>query len=111
MPADQSLSRFIWTATPGYNSVDSKRITRKGTLTQKDLNIPPGGAVGGHAVVLVRCDETSLTFMNSWGPAFGSNGFFSIDKASTLELTGGQRMQFFDVYWTTDDLSIYPLMK
>ncbi|CAM6005987.1 unnamed protein product [Sphagnum balticum] len=77
----------------------------KGMLTKKDLNGPAGGAYGGHAVVLVRCDETSLTFMNSWGPEFGNNGFFTIDKPSTLELEGGSRMQFWDIYWTTDDLS------
>jgi hypothetical protein len=77
----------------------------KDTLTRKDLDVRAGGEKQGHAVVLVRCDDTSLTFMNSWGPQFGNNGFFAIDKASTLEIEGGPRMRFYDVYWTTDDLS------
>jgi hypothetical protein len=64
----------------------------KGTLTARDMSAAVGGKVGGQAVVLVRCDETSLTFMNSWGCSFANNGFFTIDKASTLEITGGLRM-------------------
>lgn len=81
------------------------KSTPKGTLTARDMSAVAGGEVGGHAVVLVRCDETSLTFMNSWGRTFANNGFFTIDKASTLEIIGGSRMRFYDVYWITDDLS------
>jgi hypothetical protein len=77
----------------------------KDTLMAKDMSAPAGGKMGGHAVVLVRCDETSLTFMNSWGPGFANNGFFTVDKASTLEIAGQSRMQFYDVYWTIEDLS------
>jgi hypothetical protein len=43
--------------------------------------------------------------MNSWGRRFANNGLFTIDNASTLEIIGGRRMRFHDVYWTTDDLS------
>jgi len=61
--------------------------------------------MGGHAAVLLRCDENSMTFMNSWGANFANNDFFTVDKASTLEVPGGPRMRFYDIYWTTDDLS------
>ncbi|KAH6672528.1 hypothetical protein B0J14DRAFT_701570 [Halenospora varia] len=70
-----------------------------------------GGDDGGHAVVLVRCDDTSLTFMNSWGHKFANNGFFSVDKASTLEIAGGPHVRFYDVYWTTDDISAEEITK
>ncbi|KAH8598400.1 hypothetical protein B0O99DRAFT_42373 [Bisporella sp. PMI_857] len=96
------LDANVWAEFSRFYKTDPK-----GTLTQKDLHVPSRGELGGHAVVLVRCDETSLTFMNSWGPAFGNNGFFSIDKASTLEVAGGPRVRFFDIYWTTDDLSAH----
>ena len=80
--------------------------TPKGTLTANDMSAVAGGkGGGGHAVVLVRCDETSLSFMNSWGPMWANNGFFTIDNSSTLGILGGPPMRFYDVYWTTDDLS------
>jgi hypothetical protein len=80
--------------------------TPKGILTAQEMGAPTGGeGGGGHAVVLVRCDEISLTFMNSWGPMFANNGFFTVDHSSTLELVNGPPMLFYDVYWTTDDLS------
>ncbi|KAF3202593.1 hypothetical protein TWF192_002484 [Orbilia oligospora] len=66
---------------------------------------PPQGKVGGHAIVLVRCDDTSLTFMNSWGISWGNNGFFTIDKPSTLEINSASKMRFFEVYWDTGDLT------
>ncbi|EPS35630.1 hypothetical protein H072_10973 [Dactylellina haptotyla CBS 200.50] len=69
------------------------------------MTAPAGGAMGGHAVVLVRCDDQSLTFMNSWGPGFANHGFFTIDRAATLEIDSRRQMKFFDVYWYTQDLS------
>jgi len=36
---------------------------------------------------------------------FANNGFFAIDHSSTLKLLNGPPMLFYDVYWTTDDLS------
>ena len=48
-----------------------------GILTSRDIPVPSplevaraeaaGEEPGGHAVVLVRCTENTLTFMNSWG--------------------------------------------
>lgn len=82
------------------------QVTPQGTLTAQNMNAALGGeGGGGHAVVLVRCDNTSLTFMNSWGPGFANKGFFTVDRASTLEISGGPPMRFYDIYWTTDDLS------
>lgn len=87
------------------------RSKPKGTLTANDMSATAGGDQGGHAMVLVHCDATSLTFMNSWGPKFANNGFFTVDKASTLEITGGQAMKFYDVYWTIEDLSTNEIAK
>jgi uncharacterized CHY-type Zn-finger protein len=61
--------------------------------------------LGVTQVVLVRCDDTCLTFMNSWGASFCNNGFLTIDKHTTLNDESGESMQFFDVFWTTNDLS------
>ncbi|KAF3308896.1 hypothetical protein TWF173_000631 [Orbilia oligospora] len=82
-----------------------RKCTPWPTLTSDDIRVAPRGEVVGHAVVLVRCDDTSLTFMNSWGTSWGNNGFFTIDKPSTLEINSGSKMRFFDVYWYTSDLT------
>ncbi|KAF3100412.1 hypothetical protein TWF102_005291 [Orbilia oligospora] len=82
-----------------------RTCTPSATLTGADMRVAPQGEVVGHAVVLVRCDDTSLTFMNSWGTSWGNNGFFTIDKPSTLEINSGSKMRFFDVYWYTSDLT------
>ena len=52
----------------------------------------------GHAVVLIKCDPTSLTFINSWGTTFADRGFFRVRNQAVLKL------EFYDVYWTLDDL-------
>ena len=83
----------------------------EGTLTAQNMSAPAGRDVGGHAVVLVRCDDTSFTAMNSWGPKLANKGFFTVDEASTLEIIGSLRMRFYDVYWTTDDLSAEEIVK
>lgn len=97
----------FWLDGNHWNKFDAfYNSTPKGTLTAQDMSAALGGkGGGGHAVVLVRCDETSLTFMNSWGPRIANNGFFTVDHSSTLETLGGPLMRFYDVYWTTDDLS------
>lgn len=59
---------------------------------------------GGHAVVLVGCSPSSLTFLNSWGGSWGDNGSFSIGKRMALELDGAA-MEFYDVYWLETDLT------
>ncbi|KAK6500357.1 hypothetical protein TWF481_010699 [Arthrobotrys musiformis] len=63
-----------------------------------------GGSIEVHAVVLVRCDDASLAFMGSWSATWADQGFFAIDKPSTLEISDGSKMQLFDVYWHTSDL-------
>ena len=68
------------------------------------INIHTGGIrtdqePEGHAVVLIRCDPKCLTFMNSWGTGFADKGFFRVEDSSVL-----RKMQFYDVYWTLDDL-------
>ena len=50
-------------------------------------------------MVLIRCDPKCLTFMNSWGTKFADKGFFRVEDSSVL-----RKMQFYDVYWTLDDL-------
>ena len=54
--------------------------------------------IDGHAVVLVKCEPTVLTFMNSWGKDFADGGFFRVQNQAVLGL------QFYDVYWTVNDL-------
>jgi hypothetical protein len=80
--------------------------TPGGTLTMQQMSAPgeQKHSRGGHAVVLVRCDESSLTFMNSWGQDWNNGGFFTIDHASTLGICG-EPVRFYDIYWTIDDLT------
>lgn len=71
-------------------------------LQASDLSVdkPTSDLTGqGHAVVLVRCNSTSLTFMNSWGTKWGDNGFFSVSRSDIL-----LKARFFDVFWTLDQL-------
>ena len=56
--------------------------------------------LGGHAVVLTRCDSNCLTFMNSWGTDFADEGFFRVEDSSVL-----RDMLFYDVYWEMEDLT------
>ena len=55
--------------------------------------------LGGHAVVLIRCDPKCLTFMNSWDTDWGDGGFFRVKDQTVLQNT-----TFFDVYWNEDEL-------
>jgi hypothetical protein len=76
------------------------RKTPSGILSRVDIGEPGDNEEpGGHAVVLVRCDAVSLTFMNSWGTKWADGGFFSISSESVLN-----DMKFYDVYWTLNDL-------
>lgn len=53
---------------------------------------------GAHAVVLTSFNSESFLFMNSWGGTFGDKGFFRVQNVEVLDF------EFFDVYWTEDDL-------
>ncbi|CAF0865067.1 unnamed protein product [Adineta steineri] len=71
----------------------------QGILESKTLGRAKSGAnLSGHAVVLMKCDPTSLTFINSWGIEFADKGFFRVRDQAVLNL------QFYDVYWTLNDL-------
>ena len=75
-----------------------------GILTQNELDVRkrptnPSPPTSGHAVVLTSYNNKCLIFMNSWGQKWGDKGFFRVQNAELLQL------EFFDVYWTSDDLS------
>ncbi|KAF5964991.1 hypothetical protein FBULB1_12498 [Fusarium bulbicola] len=59
---------------------------------------------GGHAVVLVSCDPKSLTFLNSWGSAWGDNGTFTIESPVVLGHKD-EPLRFYDVYWVEEELT------
>lgn len=84
--------------------------TRHSTLKASQMtSTRPWRDGGGHAVVLVKCDANSLTFLNSWGADWGSNGSFSIESPEVLEQRGAPdwtRMCFYDIYWIERDLTI-----
>lgn len=42
--------------------------------------MPAGTAIGGHAICLIGYNQTSFTFINSWGTYYGLNGVFTIPK-------------------------------
>ena len=73
----------------------------KGILTKSYLNSKTGSTSdpGGHAVVLTSYDAESLRLMNSWGDDWADSGFFRVQNSDVLGL------EFFDVYWTLNDLS------
>ncbi|CAF4555109.1 unnamed protein product, partial [Rotaria sp. Silwood2] len=71
----------------------------QGVLESKDIGASNVGMkIDGHAIVLMKCDPTSLTFMNSWGTDFADGGFFRVRNQAVLNL------QYYDVYWTLNDL-------
>ena len=49
--------------------------------------------------MLIRCNRSCLTFMNSWGTGFADKGFFRVKDQHVLN-----DMRFFDVFWTLNDL-------
>jgi hypothetical protein len=71
----------------------------QGILESRDLSVASvGNKLVRHAVVLIKCEPTSLTLMNSWGSSFADGGFFRVRNQAVLNLT------FYDVYWNVDDL-------
>ncbi|CVK96005.1 uncharacterized protein FMAN_13925 [Fusarium mangiferae] len=59
---------------------------------------------GGHAVVLVSCSPDSLTFLNSWGSAWGDNGVFKTENPAVLG-NKDRSLRFYDVYWIEPELT------
>ncbi|KAJ8038526.1 hypothetical protein HOLleu_15975 [Holothuria leucospilota] len=71
-------------------------------LTKSEIDISrrwPGIQTSGHAVVLTSYNSECLRLMNSWGADWGDMGFSRVQTAGVLGL------EFFDVFWTEDDLT------
>lgn len=56
---------------------------------------------GGHAVILIDADNSSFTFLNSWGIEWGDQGKFTVSR----DLIPDINFVFFDIYWLDKDLS------
>ena len=73
----------------------------KEILTKCHVNIDrrsEGEKLTGHAVVLTSFDGKCLRLMNSKGSDWADGGFFRVRNAAVL------RMEFYDVFWTQEDL-------
>ena len=80
------------------------RENKRGILTRSYLDSRrySTSASGGHAVVLTSYDADSFRLMNSWRDDWADNGFFRVQKSLSDVLD----LEFFDVFWTLDDLSV-----
>jgi hypothetical protein len=88
-----------------FNTTDTRSLVLTRAHMAPHRSLPDDG---GHAVVLIRCDPRSLTFLNSWGRKWGNNGSFSIEDHTVLELNDISRLEhvrFYDVYWLESDLT------
>ena len=89
------LNGYEWGAFSSFYKTSPKGVLESESMKKTDVERKPGG----HAVVLMKCDPTSLTFINSWGAKFADNGFFRVRNQATLKL------QFYDVYWDENELT------
>lgn len=64
------------------------------------LPAPSGGVVGGHQVALTGYDGVGLIGPNSWGPAWGRGGYFTIPWASVPYI--------WEVWRTVDKIELPP---
>lgn len=88
------LSEEQWTSFESFYASHPN-----GILENKDLCLAKVGTkLIKHAVVLIKCDPTYLTFINSWGSQFADKGFFRVQNQSVLNL------KFYDVYWNENEL-------
>ena len=88
-----------------FETANTRSLVLARTHMAPHRSLPDGG---GHAVVLIRCNPHSLTFLNSWGRQWGNNGSFSIEDHTVLELNDVSkvtRVRFYDVYWLENDLT------
>ncbi|KAL4756436.1 uncharacterized protein BDW70DRAFT_166121 [Aspergillus foveolatus] len=82
---------------------------RRSMLTE--ANVRPyrkGRDDGGHAVVLYACEPHSLSFLNSWGSDWGTNGGFRVQSPAVLEIDEPDCLspvRFYDVFWYESDLT------
>jgi hypothetical protein len=100
------LSNQGWDAFSRYfsNTSNASNILQQAHMPSHDFH----GSGGGHAVILVGCDPSSLTFLNSWGSQWGNKGSFSVAGHEVLENKGAPewaRMTFYDVYWVEGELT------
>jgi hypothetical protein len=83
--------------------------SRRSTLTEADMRqYLQGSDGGGHAVVLYACGPHSLSFLNSWGSDWGTNGSFRVQSPAVLEMNKQDRLApvcFYDVFWYESDLT------
>ncbi|KAH6620889.1 hypothetical protein B0J18DRAFT_210103 [Chaetomium sp. MPI-SDFR-AT-0129] len=102
--------RFSNKVYKGFSRYLQAEATTKPVLTRDQMSryrSPPGSDVG-HAVVLIKCDPVSLTFLNSWGRNWGYNGSFSVQDYTVLQwedTLGPTPVRFYDVFWLDRDLS------
>jgi C1A family cysteine protease len=63
-----------------YSSFESPQVTKTGVVP---MPAPSDKQIGGHAVVAVGYDDSLQRFYvrNSWGPAWGMKGYFTIPYA------------------------------
>jgi C1A family cysteine protease len=63
-----------------YESFESQQVAKSGVAPMPG---PGEQVVGGHAVLGVGYDDASQTFLvrNSWGPAWGQKGYFTLPYA------------------------------
>ena len=98
------VARFRLTDTEWQEFSNFYQKNPTGILTQNEIDIRKRPAshllkTSGHAVVFTSYNSRCLIFMNSWGQNWGDNGFFRVENAEVLQ------MEFFDVYWTLNELS------
>ncbi|KAF4480420.1 hypothetical protein CGGC5_v011009 [Colletotrichum fructicola Nara gc5] len=99
-PEDGSTESEDWSTEPEDESTESEPVLKRAQMMEH-RSLP---SYGGHAVVLVDCKPDRLTFLNSWGKDWGTNGSFSVEDHTVLELDGCP-MRFYDVYWLLADLT------
>ena len=96
--AEFNLTKYEWDLFDNFYETKPDGVLEKDALdVSKRPSIPT--PVTGHAVVLTSYNSKCLILMNSWGQDWGDNGFFRVQNAEVL------RLEFFDVYWTKDDLT------